>query len=199
MGPRRSAVPSAWRRGSPFRLPKRNGGRHCCQPPLRRAKDLPVFVTWSSENPKAPMNPLSILAHQLRRRFPTCRSLLRGARPFYLTAPPEGSLVFRPVRPADGTSDPKIDCSGENRPMFCGPSWGNHSCVPLCSPKFRRTVGTASRERQFPLPAPLPSWPRLEPESSFHCLPAEIGPLVTCRIRLPLPALGEAGTAVPIT
>ena len=25
---------------------KRNGGRHCCQPPLRRAKDLPVFVTW---------------------------------------------------------------------------------------------------------------------------------------------------------
>src|SRR3954462_7812363 len=25
---------------------KRNGGRHCCQPPLRRAKDMPVFVTW---------------------------------------------------------------------------------------------------------------------------------------------------------
>jgi hypothetical protein len=25
--------------------PNRNGGRHCCQPPLRRAKDLPVFVT----------------------------------------------------------------------------------------------------------------------------------------------------------
>src|SRR5207248_9636663 len=24
------------------------GGRHCCQPPLRRAKDLPVFVTWST-------------------------------------------------------------------------------------------------------------------------------------------------------
>jgi len=28
---------------------KRNGGRHCCQPPLRRAKDLPVFVTWLIE------------------------------------------------------------------------------------------------------------------------------------------------------
>ena len=26
----------------------RNGGRHCCQPPLRRAKDLPVFdLPWS--------------------------------------------------------------------------------------------------------------------------------------------------------
>jgi len=32
-----------------FRRPKRNGGRHCCQPPLRRAKDLPVFVTWLIE------------------------------------------------------------------------------------------------------------------------------------------------------
>ena len=40
---------------------------------------------------------------------------------------------------------------------------------------------------------------RIEPESSFPCLPAEIGPLVTCRTRLPLLALGEAGTAVPIT
>ena len=36
---------------------QRNGGRHCCQPPLRRAKDMPVFVTWSAENPKAPMKP----------------------------------------------------------------------------------------------------------------------------------------------
>src|SRR6185503_20265583 len=35
--------------------------------------------------------------------------------------------------------------------------------------------------------------------SSSHCLPAEIGPLATCRILVPLPALGEAGTAVPIT
>jgi hypothetical protein len=29
--------------------PKRNGGRHCCQPPLRRAKDMPVFATRSAE------------------------------------------------------------------------------------------------------------------------------------------------------
>jgi hypothetical protein len=29
--------------------PKGNGGRHRCQPPLRRAKDLPVFVTWLIE------------------------------------------------------------------------------------------------------------------------------------------------------
>src|SRR3954452_18045843 len=76
---------------------KGNGGRHCCQPPLRRAKDLPVFVTWSK--PEGP-DPLSILAHQLRRRFLSDSSLVRGARPIYRTAPPEGSLVFRSVRPA---------------------------------------------------------------------------------------------------
>jgi hypothetical protein len=48
-----------------------------------------------------PIDPLSILAHQLRRRFPSCSSLVRGARLLYLTAPPEGSLVFRPARPAE--------------------------------------------------------------------------------------------------
>ena len=25
---------------------------------------------------------------------------------------------------------------GQYHPMFRGPSWGNHSCVPLCSPSF---------------------------------------------------------------
>jgi hypothetical protein len=119
---------------------KRNGGRHCCQPPLRRAKDMPVFVTWSSENPKAPMNPLSILAHQLRRRFPPCRSLFRGARPIYLTAPPEGSLVFRLARP--GCDRSPI----QNRPMFHGPSWGNHSCVPLRSPNSEEPGSRVAQE-----------------------------------------------------
>jgi len=48
-----------------------------------------------------PANPLSILAHQLRRRFPSCSSLLRGARLIYQTTWPEGSLVFRLARPAE--------------------------------------------------------------------------------------------------
>src|SRR3982751_6947148 len=50
-------------------------------------------------NPKAQSNPLSILAHQLRRRFQSDCSLLRGARPTYSTTWPGGSLVFRSVRP----------------------------------------------------------------------------------------------------
>jgi hypothetical protein len=68
-----------------------------------RAKDMPVFVTWWIK--LSPIYPLSILAHQLRRRFLPNSSLLRGARSIYQTARPEGSLVFRPLRP--GILEPK--------------------------------------------------------------------------------------------
>jgi hypothetical protein len=54
----------------------------------------------------------------------------------------------------------------------------------------RKIISSGASSRLAPLPLPKELW---------HCLPAEIGPLVTCRTRLPLPALGEAGTAVPIT
>src|SRR6185503_3316288 len=90
--------------------------------------------------------------------------------------------------------------------MFHGPSWVDHSRVPLCSShpdspqgghgdtraasRLRKIDSSGASSRLAPLP--LPEEPR-------HCLPAEIGPLVTRRTRQPLPALGEAGTAVPIT
>ena len=153
----------------------RNGGRHCCQPPLRRAKDMPVFVTWSPENPKAPKNPLSILTHQLRRRFRSGISLFREAWLIYCTAPPEGSLVLQPAWPG-WNRDPN-----QTHPIFRGPSWETLYRVPLRSPEFRRKPGAASRDRKISLPAPLTDWSWTEPESSNHRLPAEIGPLVTCR------------------
>src|SRR6202008_3617910 len=49
-----------------------------------------------------------------------------------------------------------------------------------------RRSGAASHDRKISLPAPLPGWPRQEPESSHHCLPAEIGPFVTSRPLLPV-------------
>jgi hypothetical protein len=57
----------------------------------------------------------------------------------------------------------------------------------------RRTTGRFLFRRLFP------AGPDQNPKALLNCLPAEIGPLVTCRFRLPLPAPGEAGTAVPIT
>ena len=67
-------------------------------------------------------DPLSILAHQLRRRIPPNRSLLRGARPTYSTAPPGGSLVFRPSRPGVWDRNPsKPKPSSVPRPFLGRP------------------------------------------------------------------------------
>ena len=57
--------------------------------------------------------------------------------------------------------------------------------VPLCfsAPecfKPRRARGRSTR------PAPHTSWLKSEPEGPYHCLPAEIGPLVTCRFFVPV-------------
>jgi hypothetical protein len=123
--------------------PPPRGPRPHCQPPLRRAKDLPVFVTWSIE-PKRPIHPLSILAHQLRRRFPSCNSLLRGARLIYLTTWPEGSLVFRLARPGTGTEVPAktARCSAALLGMITTASRFAHQ-IPRGDP------GAASRDRKI--------------------------------------------------
>ena len=163
----------------------RNGGRHCCQPPLRRAKDLPVFVNLVRSR-KRSVTPLSILAHQLRRRFPPSRSLLRGARLIYSTARPEGSLVFRPFRPGFWNRSP----SKPKPPDVPRPFLGNHSSRPALLIPHPKNFREPRRARgRSTLPAPLPGWPRYEPESSSHCLPAEIGPLVTCRTLLAVAGL----------
>jgi len=188
VGRMRSARTKSW-------APNRNGGRHCCQPPLRRAKDLPVFVTWSPENPKAPMNPLSILAHQLRRRFRSGISLFREARLTYPTTWPEGSLVVRSAWPGWNRNP------NQNHPMFRGPSWDEPSRVPLRSPRFRGIPGAASHNRKN-ISSGASS--RLAPKRTRELSP------IACRRRSDLwsPAApfrvvadpsGEAGTAVPIT
>jgi hypothetical protein len=110
---------------------------------------MPVFLGLVRLNPTTHTNPLSILAHQLRRRFPSNSSLRRGARPIYPTARPEGSLVVQSFRPAFGSRFLRTVLRGENRPMFHGPSWGNHSCVPLCFFGTEVLSETASRERRI--------------------------------------------------
>ena len=128
----------------------------------------------------------SILAHQLRRRFPstalsplTRRSLadLLGC-----AASPLASLSTVPAGPK------------ALPPMVCGPSWDDLSSrsASLSAPPKRRFEPRPEEEEDHLFRRLFPAWPRIEPESSLHCLPAEIGALAACRPR-------EAGTAVPIT
>jgi hypothetical protein len=142
-------------------------------------------------NPKTQTNPLSILAHQLRRRFPSNSSLLRGARSIYSTARPEGSLVFRSFRPALDP-DPCEPTPAAKTARCSAALLGETtlasrfaSSAPKCFREPRRARG------EFPLPAPLTDWPHFRSEELRHCLPAEVGSLVTCRPFLPLPAFGR--------
>ena len=136
--------------------------------------------------------PLSILAHQLRRRFPPNRSLRKGgARPAYQTAPPEGSLVFRPAGSgAPETFDPKTEhLSGPKPPDVLRPFLGQPLLRPASLTEIPKNPGSrvalekidssGASSRLAPLPFP---------KKLQQCLPAEIGPLVTCRIFFPLPA-----------
>lgn len=163
---------------------KRNGGRHRCQPPLRRAKDLPKLTFRSQGNPT--MN----FSSPAQASLPISNSLRRGAGPLCRVAAPEGSHLFQA-----GPAWPE----GQSRPMFRGPSWDDLDRVPLC---FHWPESLLQPRRAFgrsPLPAPRPGWPRNAPEGTFHCLPRRSdlwSPAApSCRFRLP----GEAGTAVPIT
>src|SRR5437762_4199793 len=84
--------------------------------------------------------------------------------------------------------------------MFHGPSWGNHSCVPLCLPKLRGTpISRVAREAITSSGASS----RLTPKRTRKLFPLPAGgdrtfghlPHPSCRCR----PSREAGTAVPIT
>jgi hypothetical protein len=121
--------------------PQRNGGRHCCQPPLRRAKDPPVFVTWFKQ-PESPWNPLSILAHQLRRRFPSDRSLLAEEPDHLLDCAARRFAGLSTVWPAQKNRSSLVKAVRRSAALLGMTT----SCVPLCSPRFRETPKAASRE-----------------------------------------------------
>jgi hypothetical protein len=163
--------------------PNRNGGRHCCQPPLRRAKDLPVSMV------RVPKNSfLEIQVHQLRRRFPSDNSLRRGDRPFTGLRHPRVRLSsnYRCL------AEPKP--SDVPRPFLGRPLLRPALLLP--SEDFRSRVALEEDQlfrRLFPTgPANL--------RRASHCLSAEIGPSVTLRFLLALAGFPvEAGTSVPIT
>ena len=170
--------------------PNRNGGRHRCQPPLRRAKDLPVLKTHSEEHV------IQALAHQLRRRFPSNHSLVRGASIFYSTALPEGSLVFQSSRLTRRSKPSDVPRPFLGRSLLAS----RFAFSPRKGSKPRRARGRST------LPAPLPDWPRKVPrELHIACrrrsvLPspsAPFLPLPAFRWRRGLPSRSPAHNAQP--
>jgi len=91
--------------------------------------------------------------------------------------------------PSECSGPKAFNPSGENHRLFGGPSWDDLYCVPLRSPSPRRRSGAASRNRKIISSGASSRLTTVRTRRSFHCLPAEIGPLVTCRTVLPLPAL----------
>jgi hypothetical protein len=132
-----------------YLAPKRNGGRHRCQPPLRRAKDPPNFLHQVPGEPNSRTS-----AHQLRRRFRPITPSLEEPCSLYSSAPAEASLLFRAARP-----DPKVKadrCSAALLGM-------TNSCVPLCPPRpksleaasrWRKIISSGASSRLAPHPLP---------------------------------------------
>lgn len=136
---------------------QRNGGRHRCQPPLRRAKDPSNFANGSQGNPCSELQLTSsgVASHQ---SAPSERS----RNGLYSSAPAEASLLFRATRP-----DPKVKADRCSAALLG---------MTLTASRFAsgqpedRLLPRRAFERSS-LPAPLPGWPRKAPEGTFHCLP----------------------------
>src|SRR5215203_2572228 len=162
--------------------PNRNGARHCCQAPLRRALDLPVFATLIDQA-RRPLQPVLDPGAPAQASFPTAAV----RRP--------GSLFGSAPERASPPNSPPLGPKASATSMFHGPSWAG-------SPPrgFVSLGGKLPSYKEAPaLPAPLADWsgnpfaassPRRTVllRTSFHRLPAEIGTSVTRRSVLPLPA-----------
>jgi hypothetical protein len=68
------------------------------------------------------------------RTTPSCEEPDRSTR----LRGPKVRWSFDLSGPASGTEVPR----SQNRPVFRGPSWANHSCVPLRSPNLTRKSGS---------------------------------------------------------
>ena len=151
--------------------PNRNGGRHCCQPPLRRAKDLPVFMVLIPKD-----RFLEIQVHQLRRRFPSDNSLRRGDRPSDRLRYPKARL------------SPELSVPGRAKAIRCSAALlGSTTLASRFASSVRRLLKPRRARGRSTLPAPLPDWPRATPKS----LSLPVGgdrsfrhpPLPSCRCR----------------
>jgi len=119
----------------------RNGGRHCCQPPLRRDLGLPVFAR---ERPRGPA-PFTILALQLRRRARFDHRSLVGS-----SFPGSASLLPCGNRPASsGSAVARLSASVRS------PSWRPATLAGEPASLRLSTCPAAPARTLRPLPLPV--------------------------------------------
>jgi hypothetical protein len=162
---------------------KRNGGRHCCQPPLRRAKDLPVFVTWSTSTFRPSLT---------RSRSWLTSSGVASTEPLPLSRSPTDLLDCAARRFAGLSTFPARRLgpkSLEAKTVQCS------AALLGSAPPASRFAHRRSEDLQEPRRARedrlfrrlFPAGP-VRTRRLLPILPAEIGPLVTCRAIRPFPA-----------
>ena len=140
----------------------------------------------SGPSPRGPIP--KVLAHQLRRRFPSDNSLRRGDRLSTWLRFPKARFPFD-YRCLAKPKPPDVPRPFLGRPLL-------RLALLLPSEDFRNRVALEEDQlfrRLFPTGA-------TNLRRVSHCLSAEIGPSVTLRSLLSLAGLPvEAGTSVPIT
>ena len=138
----------------------RNGGRHCCQPPLRRALDLPVFVTWIACAPPS-FDPSSPAQASRLDDDPDPKTVFS-----VLVAALLGSTLFSRF-----PSLLRVRAAATERSTLPAPLADWSSELPIClHPEgLQRLICTtiACRRRSVHrfLVAPFPKWPRPLPRS----------------------------------
>ena len=113
-----------------------------------------VRSTWSrSSKGLAPR--FSILAHQLRRRFPSYRSLVRGA------------LTSTRLRLPKVRLSPELSVPGRAKAIRCSAALlGSITLASRFASSVRRLPKPRRARGRSTLPAPLPDWPRFAPKSA---------------------------------
>jgi hypothetical protein len=129
-----------------------------------------------------------VLAHQLRRRFPSNSSLRRGDRPSNRLRFPKARLPFN------------YRCLAKPKPSdVLRPFLGRPLLRPALLLPSEDFLSRVALEEDQLFRRLFPTGPELLRRVS-HCLSAEIGPSVTLRFLLAVSGLPvEAGTSVPIT
>ena len=144
----------------------RNGGRHCCQPPLRRALDLPVFVTWIACAPPS-FDPSSPAQASRLDDDPDPKTVFS-----VLVAALLGSTLFSRF-----PSLLRVRAAATERSTLPAPLADWSSELPIClHPEgLQRLICTtiACRRRSVHrfLVAPFPKWPRPLPRSPLIYAP----------------------------